>query len=169
VAKETITAALLNTHLRDNMLETEAAKATGGGLFFGAALNSIVERKPAYHQVLAAVNRTGATTYAGTQPSVTVSTSDRALVFWSADFENNTANVNTWSSINVTGASTIAASDDYSCVDSSTAAARNNQRMQHHFYTSLTPGSNTFAMQYRVSNAGSTGTWNNRRLLVIPM
>lgn len=169
IAKETLTAALLNTHLRDNMLETEAAKATGGGLFFGAAQNSIIERKPAYHQVLTSVNRTGATTYAGTQPSVTVNTSDRALVLWSADFQNDTANVNTWSSINVTGATTDPASDDLSLVDSSTAANRNNQRMQHHFYFALTPGNNTFAMQYRVSNAGSTGTWSNRRLLVIPM
>jgi hypothetical protein len=168
VAKETLTFSLLNTHLRDNMNETEAAKATGGGLFFGAALNSIVERRASYGQTLSSTN-TASTTYTGVAPSRTVNTSDRALVLWSADFQNDTANVNTWSSIALTGATTIAATDDYSIVNSSTAANRNNQHMQHHFFNALTPGNNTFTMQYRVTSGASTGTWSNRRLLVIPM
>jgi hypothetical protein len=172
IAGETLTATLLNTHLRDNMLETEASLATGNGYFVGAALNDLVERKPK-QSIVTGSTSTSSTTFTGSSPAVTVTTSDRALVLWSADFENNTGGGsgglgNTWMSIAVSGATTDAASDAHSVVGQDTTANRNRQYMRHKFYVALTPGSNTFTCQYRVTGA-CTGTWANRRLVVFPM
>lgn len=175
IAGETLTAALLNTHVRDNMLQTEAALATGGGYFVGAALNSIVERKPKQHIITTSQTRNIATygDLATVGPTVTVTTSDRALCLWSADFENNTAGGaagagNTWMSIAVSGNTTIAAEDNTALMNQDTTANRNRQFMRHKFFVALTPGSNTFQAKYRITGV-TTGTWGNRRLLVFPM
>jgi hypothetical protein len=174
IAGETLTATLLNAHVRDNMLETEAALATGGGYFVGAALNDLVERKPKQATVSTSQTTTS-TTYtnlATTGPAVTVTTSDRALVIWSANFSNNTAGgsggaANTWMAPAVSGATTDAATDGDALQGQDLVANRSRQYMKSKFYVALTPGSNTFTAQYRVTGA-TTGTWSDRRLLVFP-
>lgn len=172
IAGESLTAALLNTHLRDNMLVTEAALATGGGYFVGAAAKSITERKPK-QAVTSGTTTTSSTTYTGSSPSVTVSTSDRALVMWSAQFSSNVVGGsgglgNTWMSIAVSGATTIAEDDARSLVNQDIVADRVRQFMKIHFYSALTPGNNTFTAKYRVTGA-CTGSWADRRILVFPM
>jgi hypothetical protein len=170
VEGETITAALLNTHLRDNMLETEAALATGGltgGYFVGNSTNDIVERKAGYGQTLGTTT-TSSSTYTGVAPTVTVTSSDRALVLWSANFSEDTANRSCWCSVAVSGATTIAATDDTSLAGSSVAANRDRQMMSIKWFNTLNAGSNIFTMQYHVQGGVGVGTWSERRLFVLP-
>lgn len=170
IAGETPTAALLNTHLRDNMLETEGAKATGGGYFVGSAANAITERKPVY-EIQAGTRTTTSTTYTtgsgSTACSVSASTSDRALVMWSAMFENSLSDEDCWASIDISGATTVAADDANALAGVDNTGGRDRQYMRAKLFFSLTPGTNVFTMHHRVT--GGTGSWSNRRIFVMPL
>src|SRR5690606_22463144 len=62
VAEQQLTAAALNLYLRDNLLETETAKATEAGqLLVTAGPNSVAMRKPIEHSVNETVTTTSTT------------------------------------------------------------------------------------------------------------
>jgi len=71
-----------------------------------------------------------------------------------------------WMSYGITGATTDAAIDNRGIQLQSAGG----QRIGGTFFHSaiLTAGTNTFTAKYRVSTSG-TGTWSDRRLMVIPM
>lgn len=171
VANASLTAAQWNASVRDNLLMTAPAQAsTAGSLITVSGTNSVVQRTSDAQQQLGGETTTS-TTYTGTLsggagtagPSITV-TCTRALVSFSCRQSTSVATTNVWTSVAVSGASTIAASDNYA-----TSMDILNAQIFHgltYVEKSLTAGSNTFQMQYRVS--GGTGTFATRRLNVVP-
>jgi hypothetical protein len=99
---------------------------------------------------------------AGTDPAVTVTTGTRALVIISARFNGTNFN---FCSYNVSGATTIAASDDRAATNQTTSQATITQVI---LQTGLTAGSNTFTMRYRC-NVSASGSYEYRKLTVIPL
>lgn len=169
VANTVFTAAQFNLHVRDNLNETAVAKATQiSSIFVGNGLNSIVERLPQVDNV-ATSETTASTTYtdlATVGPSVTTATGSRALVFIRAAFENSGANNGTFMSWDVTGATTFAASENQAVNFAGLSAATRWRLGSHYMISSLTPGTNTFTMKYRVT--AGTGTFLARQIAVIP-
>lgn len=161
-----LTAAQLNTHLRDNLLETSVAKATTPGSYFITdAPHSLTELSAA-----TAVDTTNDTTTSNSftdldttsGPSVTLETGETALVIVS-------------SRVNTGGAGSVRVSHEVSGATEHEASDRHSLRVtgasfiQASFVvlrTDLTPGMNTFTMKYRITAA--TGNFQNRRIIVIP-
>jgi hypothetical protein len=170
VAGATFTAAAFNTHVRDNLNETAPAKATAPSqLFVSTGPNAIATRVPS--QAFVPTPETTAssayTDLATPGPSVSVTTGTIAIVFFAAQVANNVSDSASWSSVRVTGASTVAASDAWS-IQADGITANNSVRYgMTHVFTGLTPGVNTFAMQYRVGS--NTATFRNREISVIPL
>lgn len=169
VANTVFTAAQFNLHVRDNLNETAVAKATQiSSIFVGNGLNSIVERLPQVDSV-AAAETTASTSYtdlATVGPSVTTNTGSRAIVFIRAAFENSGANNGTFMSWDVTGATTFPASENQAVNFAGLPAAQRQRSDSTYMISSLTPGSNTFTMKYRVT--AGTGTFLARQISVIP-
>lgn len=167
VAGSVFTAAQFNTFVRDNLNETAPAKATtAGSIFVTNTLNQIVERVITSDFVSTSETSTSTsyTSLATPGPSVTVDTSANALIMLYSNLFNSAGNA-AWMSYEVSGATTTAAADNRGIQLSSTGGQRLGATIYH---TALTPGSNTFTAQYRVSTAG-TGTWSDRRMAVIPL
>ena len=173
VANTVLTAAQMNTHLRDNLMETAPARATLPGSYFASAgLNQIVERQ-GFRQTFTDSCTSTSTSYGDPEtgtvgPSVTVTTGVHALVIFGAEMLRTTdaSNTNTIrTSVDVSGASTIAATDTRSLCNATPGQGR-HQSSHAVWYDDLTPGENTFKLVYRVS--ALTGQWDSRRIIVLP-
>jgi hypothetical protein len=168
-----LTAAQMNTYLRDNLNETMTAKATtAGGLFFSTDVNEWAERIPAYMRRNTTFSTTSATyvNAADLGPRVTVTTGTDALVLFAAHITNSSANSATYCSYNVSGASSIASAEAQSIrMDGLLAGTGDNSLGAAMFdiRNDLTPGENTFQLTYRV-DAG-TGSFAYRVLAVVPL
>jgi len=166
VANTALTAAQMNTYVRDNMLETAPAKATtSGSIFVGNGPNSIVERYVASAYV-AASQQTTSTTYtdlATVGPQVTVTTGVQAMVFVYASALNS-GTASSLFAVEVSGATSIPAADAYSIGSSASTGYRGTSAF---LMTGLTPGSNTFTGKYKVG--AGTGTFQDRRITVMPL
>lgn len=174
-----ITAAQMNTYLRDNMLETMPAKATtSGGYFVATGKNRIVERV-AQKQTIATSETTTNVSYedlATVGPAVTVTCGTQALVLFGMDSSSSTANFVCCSpevsiaAADDTGDSTpqvlIAPDDSYACVHETSVANHALQNSHHIYFAGLTPGSLTFTLKYRT--AAGTATISRRRISVLP-
>jgi hypothetical protein len=166
IAGGTVAAADFNTYVRDNLNATAPALSTVVGSWFPASgVNTLAERYPAQ------ANTTGSSTTTSTSygnladavtTSVTVATGTMALVSIYCNF-NNSATNRTWMAFAVSGATTIA-SDDCRSIDQATAAG--NRWGATFLRDGLTPGNNTFTLQYRVT--AGTGTFSVRRIAVVP-
>lgn len=160
-----LTAAQLNTHLRDNLLETAPAKATTpGGYFVTQTVHSIVERVP-QGQTISTSNTTDSTSYTNLSnpgPSVTVTTGAQALVIVGCEMANSGGGASRMS-YEIAGASTLEAIDRFAVQTSGTNYVQTSYAA---FRTDLTPGVNTFNAMYRVSSG--TGTFLRRRIVVFP-
>lgn len=172
IAGNAFTAAQFNTYVRDNLLETAPAKATtAGGIFVATGLNEIAQRIPTTGEILT-TNTTSSTSYvdlSSVGPTVAVTTGTKALVIISAQMENTTANGLALASVAVSGATTVAATDDFSVAWEQTSD--NTGQASTHSVSklfTLTPGTNTFTMKYRALTAG-TASFTRRRLIVIPL
>lgn len=170
VSNSVFTAAQFNTFVRDNLNETAPAKATTTGRWFvTGGLNSVVEREIGSNTIATSESLTGTTSYsdlATVGPTLTVTTSDSAIVMLSALQSNDTAGAQTLTSVEVGGASALAASDTNALRDVSAAANNVSRATAVTNLTTLTPGSNVFTMKYRITNAAQTGTWAARHLIV---
>ena len=196
VTAEVITAAILNTHIRDNLLETSAATVTtAGDLAYADAANSMGSRLAigAAGSLMASTGTapvwrtpsmdvdTGfasdnATSYFtlgdaaawnfASEVQVTVTTGTTALVLLYASVSNGTAGNHVVMSYSVTGASALPANDNWSCGYESSANDDVSSISTFHIPT-LTAGSNTFTLAAR--NTGGTGTINDPRIGVIPL
>jgi hypothetical protein len=97
-------------------------------------------------------------------PAVTLTTGTKALVIMSSYSVVGTGD-NAFTSFAVSGATTIAATDNYAISQSGT----NRQSVSRATcLTTLTAGSNTFTMKYRGSGGG-TGDFANREIIVIDL
>lgn len=179
VANATFTAAEFNTHIRDNLLETEPAKAlTLWNYFVTTAANTITTRASVNSRVLTQQS-TSSTTYtdlATVGPAVTVTTGTRAIVFIQAGVNTTSTDSSAFFSVAVTGATTIAQSDTWACIMDGTQGNFNfsgnpkdqhNRRMITKMFTTLNAGSNTFTMKYKVGSA--TAHFHNREIIVLPL
>lgn len=100
----------------------------------------------------------------GTNPSVTVSmTGSSAIVIVTATMTPGN-NQSGFVGFAVSGASTMAATDQRALI--ATTGLSSSSAM--HYLTGLTPGDNTFTLEYRVSGASSQ-TFSSRNIMVIPM
>lgn len=171
VANTTFTAAQYNTHVRDNFLETAPAKASLlSGYFVATGTNAIAQRMATTASNIVSTGTTTSSAYTatltsgGTNPAVTVQTGERAFVAFEADIDNSAATHFTFVSYAVSGATSVVAADDRAIyVENGTVRHRFGGG---HLLTGLTPGSNTFTMQYKTS--AGTASYTYRRLSVIP-
>lgn len=170
VSNSALTAAQWNASVRDNLLETAPAKATTAGrLIVTTGANAVTERAVVTSTVLTA-QTTGSTGYgdlATVGPSRTVTTGANAIAFISAEIANDTNGVRSFVGVAVSGATTVAASDDDCLRYQVPGAFYSHRGMTAIMFDSLTPGANTFTMKYRV-DAG-TATFQRRRLIVIAL
>jgi hypothetical protein len=167
VSGSVFTAAQFNTYVRDNLNECPTAKATSAGqIFVSSAANTIAARKVAadFISTSETSSSTSYTDLATTGPTVTATTSLSAIVSTYCNMTNATNPI--WMSYALSGATTDAANDNRGIQ----VQAAGGQRIGGTFFHSaiLTAGTNTFTAKYRVSTSG-TGTWSDRRLMVIPM
>jgi len=171
VANTVLTADMLNTYLTNNLLETETAKATSSGSWFiGDGPNKIVERIPQFANISAAEDRAAAMSYGDLEtvgPTVTVTTGSRAIIMMSASLVNHTGANTTLMTYQVSGATTIAASDNRALIVDGVTADMNNQRGQIMFEETLNPGENTFTLKYQAPN--NPATISNRFIGVWPL
>jgi hypothetical protein len=96
--------------------------------------------------------------------SVTLSTGTSALVCLSASMYASTG-INPWTSISVSGATTLSASDDRGIVIDQPAGGQQGSVASTYVLTGLTAGTNTFTMNYRI--AGASNNTLVRRSLVV--
>ncbi|MFJ9413034.1 hypothetical protein ACIRPT_02570 [Streptomyces sp. NPDC101227] len=179
-----LSAANFNATVRDNLLLTEAGLAPstqsdpegfGTWYFVGTGTNAIAARRMKSDDANWDEQSTTSSSYTSLRtygPGVTLTTGTQAIVMISASMGSDTANAYTAASFKVSGASTIAASDEWALENDGIAAsgvAADNmpRRSMYRFLTGLTAGTNTFTMQYRAS--GGTGFFNQRSIIVWPL
>lgn len=169
-ATEMLTAAMLNTYLRDNLNETGPAKAsTPGGYMVATGLNAIAQRVVETDKVTTEQTRTSSTygDLSTVGPSVTVTTGTRAIVMTYCRIETATSGALAAVSWAVSGATTRSGGDSYSIMISGISSNQFVAAADIDFITTLNAGSNTFTMKYR-SNGAATASFSNRRILVMP-
>jgi len=165
VTSEVVTAAHLNAHVRDNLLETAPAKATtNGGIFVATGANAIAERVRGFTAGDGNYVGTGSSddTYlsldsgswgSGATVSVAVTTGTSALVIYGANLLRQAgAEQETALSYRIAGDTTVSASDVWAVrmyVDDVTNM-RSASRVNLH--TGLTAGANTFFLQAKSSD-----------------
>jgi len=112
---------------------------------------------------------TTSTTYTAltTAQAVTITTGTKVMVIVGAGIQVGTAEERGFMSYAISGATTSAASDDYSVSVCSSTAFDNDQASYVSFRT-VTAGSNTFTAQFR-STASASMEARNRQLLVIDL
>lgn len=166
-ANSTLTAADLNTFLRDNLNETSAAKAQNpGSIFVATGLNTIGERL-ADSQFISTSESTTSLSYvdlATIGPAVTVTTSVQALVFMNVNIRHSTG-LAAWMSYAISGATSDPPQDNRALMLQNTLGQQLGCVILH---TAITPGLNTFTAKYRVTTSGTTFA-ANRRLSVLPL
>lgn len=174
VANSIFTAAQFNQYVRDNLNQCPAALATAADqIFVSTGTNQLMATRVTSSRVATTESTTsGAYTDLTTVgPQVTVTTAGMALVIISAAMNNNGNNNSTSMSFQVSGASTIGASDANRICMAGVSANYVNRYSSVTLLTAsygpLTPGSNTFTAKY--ATAGGTATYQNRELSVIPL
>lgn len=160
------TSAQWNTHVRDNLNETQVAKATAAARYIVTnGNNTLAERVPS-HAVVSTSQTTTSTSYtnlATTGPAVTVTTGTKALVFARCRFDSSNSN-SVYASYAISGATTTAASDTWAVRSNDTTLLTACSVKLH----TVNAGSNTFTMQYKALST-ATGTFADRRITVLPL
>lgn len=178
VSNATLTAAQWNASVRDNFLTTFPAIATAAGqVAVSTGVNAIAARVPSATHIAATCTATSVATYGAPTglagPVVgPVTTGATAIVAVAALIQNSTAGAGGSMSYAVTGATTLAAVDDWSTQARPASAGANARHSSLYFHSSattpLTPGANTFTCQY-TTPTGGTATFAHRHLFVFPM
>lgn len=171
VSNAALTAAQWNASVRDNLAETVPAKATAAGnIFVSTGPNVVAQRIPSSDTVNAAETTTS-TSYvnlSSSGPTCSSVVSDtRVIAWWAAQLNNSAASGEAKSSIDISGSTTTAATDNY-CLDVQSPASGGfvdvcSARVVR---LTVTAGTNTYQMKYRVT--AGTGTFRNRTLVVLP-
>jgi len=159
--------ATYNQVVRDNLLQTMPALTTTTGSFFTTVgTHQIAERVPV-SDYDSGSSTTTSTTYtdltAGVGPTVTCQTGTIAAIFIYCNQFNSAGNA-AWMALEISGATTQAASDSFAVQLQGTAGQHAGACF---LLDTLTPGINTFTGKFRVSTGG-TGTFSSRRIAVWP-
>lgn len=169
VSGSVFTAAQFNTFVRDNLLACPASLATTNGSFFASTgANSLAERIPASARLDVSELYTG-TSFGDAPtpgPTLTLTTGQHALIIVSAELNNQTGSAGAQVGVDISGATTEAASANYCLRQESSLTGEFNHASMARFHNSLTPGTNTFRLKYAVT-AGSMAI-NFREICVIP-
>jgi len=168
-----LTAAQLNTYLRDNLNEVATAKAVQAGQYFvSTGVNSLAGRSVASGNVPAVESTTSTsmsnlTTFG---PQLGVYCGNQAIVMISAWMRNDTAGAAALMSYGISGATTVApgANDWQSIVYTASVANAPYLTLSTMVVHNVNTGTNIFTLQYRSINA-STSTFAHRKLIVIPL
>jgi hypothetical protein len=171
VSNNVLTAAQMNTHLRDNMLETAPAKATTnqGSWFVSQGPNRLEERLIRTARVTSLqVTKSTSYTDLGTKgPTVTLKTGTTAIVMLQTMLGVTTADASASMSFAVTGDTTRDPSDSYAISVSGLSANTHGQWGVTYYVDDLTEGLNTFICKYK---AGSDqAEFTNRFIGVIAL
>ncbi len=195
VTGETVTAALMNTHIRDNFRETspftvttagdisyaDAANSMNSRLAIGAALTHMtstgsapVWRAPATdvdtgsgsHTATSYLNLGHAQWGFASDIEVTVTTGTAALVMFKARLSNDTGGSTTRMSYSVSSATAVDASDTHAISYESGSAGDQSEYGAYDYRTGLTAGSNVFTLEGKVS--ANTGTIARPEIFVLP-
>lgn len=171
-----LTAAQLNTHLRDNLSEQSVSKASSPGSYFTTTSPNQITERAWFSQQQNVIHETYSnSTYGDLRtygPEVRLYTDRRALVFLSAAF-NAQASVShiAYVSFEVSGATTIDPSDSnaigVSQQGTSTQDASDIRSTTMVPLDNLEPGENVFTMKYRVMDGGGVA-FRNQEIMVIP-
>lgn len=166
-ANATLTAAQWNANIRDNLAETEAAKATvATSHFVSTAANAIAQRTTVAATVMPTENTTS-TSYVDLNtagPAVTATTGTEAIVWIASEIDTGADNAIAKASFAVSGATTIAASDDWAIRSHQYGRTPARKGVAH--MVTLTAGANTFTMKYAVGS--SFGYFGKREIIVLP-
>jgi hypothetical protein len=170
VANNVLTASQLNTHLRDNMLETAPAKATAStGSYFVAQGPNRLEERITKTQRIATSQTTKSQSYNDLPtvgPLVTVECGARALVFLSCSMSTDTDRAEMAMGFGVSGESDKQATDE-KAMSMSGFSINNPIRYGMVFYVDdLNEGQNTFTCKYKTSEG--TATFMDRFIGVMP-
>lgn len=176
----TLTAAQFNSSVRDNLNASEASIAhfhqgasVTGGLFFATGANAL-DQRGVYSDSYTNASSTTSTSYvslASAAPAVAAVTGTQALCWITAGLTNSSSGSNSFMSVGVSGASTIAESDNW-CISidgllTGSSVDSFAKMTSCHLFTGLTPGTNIFTTKYRVS--ANTGWFQNRSIVVLAM
>mgnify|MGYP001591938653 CR=1 FL=1 len=167
-ANTVLTAAQLNVYLRDNFNETAPAKATTAGYHFVSTGTGAISERPVdfnYIETGESTTSTSFTNLTTAGPQLTLTTGSRVLWMINAYQNNSISNNSAYAGVAITGASSIPASTSRSASTDGLGAGQNSRAGYFHMESGLTPGSNTFTMQYMV--AAGSGTFAFRRLVII--
>ena len=169
VANATLTAAQWNASVRDNLLMTAPALATAAGNFFvSTGANSLAQRIPVSDTVNTQQTTTSTSYVALTTAGPTCASvvSDiRVMLFMTAQMNNSGANNESIAAAAISGATTAAA-DDNTGVDNQSASANSDVTCARIVRHTVTAGTNTFTMQYRVT--AGTGAFRRRSMVALP-
>jgi hypothetical protein len=179
VAGSVLTAAQVNTFIRDNLVETMPSKAsTAGSIFTTGSTGSIVERTRVANTVATLVQISSTsfddpsdegTSGADPGPEVTAFTSTMALVGYRATctVPSTTARIEVSYAISGDTEREASKSNSMGYSVSGSASGMNLREGVVDLATLLNPGLNTFTLKYNVSSG--TGTVQDRRLWVLPL
>lgn len=163
-----LTGAQLNA-MRDNFNETAPAKATAaGGFIVSNGVNSIIQRNIVSDTINTQQTTTSTSFVALATAGPTclnVVSDTRVLLFMTCQLNNNTANQESIAAAAISGATTAIA-DDNTSIDNQSASASSDITGSRIVRHTVTPGTNTFTMQYRVT--GGTGAFRRRSMVAMP-
>lgn len=167
VTAEVVTAALMNVHVRDNLLETGPALVTASGqLLVSEGANTMTARQISTSSVNTSETTTS-TSFVNltTTHTLSVVTGVRALIIMSCVMSTTTAGAETYMGYDVSGATTQTATDNTALSATSSAASDRHRATRVHYDVGLTAGTNTFTAKYRTT--AGTATFDDRRLVVL--
>jgi hypothetical protein len=175
VTNAILTTAQWNASVRDNLNTTAVALATtpgaSTGKWFVSETTNVIKERIISQAFVDAPETTASTTYADLTTNgpiiSTLTTGIAALVFINARMSHATTNIATYASFEVTGATTTVANDNWAVVAENVTVGNISRSAASHLI-SLTAGSNTFRMRYRVESA-TNGTFATRKMQVIPL
>lgn len=172
VSGAALTAAQMNTHLRNNFQELAPAHATLAGQFFVADGANKLRSRMIKNAVTTDEAFLKNTEYSSgpVGPEVTMYTGKHVIALWAFAGGNDTVDDSAvYGSLIVSGESDIELGDAHSAIYDGQPQDNNMRNLQMHFFhgdTELTPGENTFSMVYRVREGA--GRFFDRELIVIP-
>jgi hypothetical protein len=147
-----------------HILTVDSTASTG--LAWAAAASSSPASATATVATSETTTSTSYTDLTTSGPAVTITTGTKALVIVSGKLSHSTSQSDRWASMSfaVSGASTVAASNDYAFEIPNV----NPFQGSFAYRITLTAGSNIFTAKYK-AQAGGTSTFSNRQITVIDL